>query len=57
MASLAENRGVQQTTAEEPSVAPFDVAKVRADFPALAEQINGRPLVYLDSAASAQKLA
>ncbi len=33
----------------------FDVAKVRADFPILARQIHGVPLVYLDSAASAQK--
>jgi cysteine desulfurase/selenocysteine lyase len=54
MTSLAENRGVGQAR-EEPRVAPLDVAAVRADFPALAEQINGRPLVYLDSAASAQK--
>ncbi|MFI4869161.1 MAG: cysteine desulfurase [Steroidobacterales bacterium] len=33
----------------------FDVAKVRADFPILARQINGKPLVYLDSAASSQR--
>jgi len=33
----------------------FDVAKVRADFPILATTMNGRPLVYLDSAASTQK--
>jgi len=33
----------------------FDVQKVRADFPILSPQANGRPLVYLDSAASAQK--
>ena len=29
--------------------------KVRADFPILDQQVNGRPLVYLDSAASAQR--
>ena len=34
---------------------PYDVAKVRTDFPILARQVHGRPLVYLDSAASAQK--
>ena len=34
---------------------PFDVEKVRAEFPILARQVNGKPLVYLDSAASAQK--
>ena len=33
----------------------FDLAKVRADFPILAEQIHGHRLVYLDSGASAQK--
>jgi cysteine desulfurase/selenocysteine lyase len=33
----------------------FDLAKVRADFPILGEQIHGKPLVYLDSGASAQK--
>ncbi|MFO0573651.1 MAG: SufS family cysteine desulfurase [Polyangia bacterium] len=31
------------------------LARVRADFPALAQEVNGRPLVYLDSAATAQK--
>jgi len=33
----------------------FDIAQVRADFPILAREVNGKPLVYLDSAASAQK--
>ena len=33
----------------------FDVRKVRADFPILNEQVNGKPLVYLDNAATAQK--
>jgi cysteine desulfurase/selenocysteine lyase len=33
----------------------FDVESVRAQFPILQRQVNGRPLVYLDSAASAQK--
>ena len=33
----------------------FDVASARADFPILAREINGRPLIYLDSGASAQK--
>lgn len=35
--------------------AAFDVAKVRAEFPILTRTIHGKPLVYLDSAASAQK--
>lgn len=33
----------------------FSVAQVRADFPVLAREVNGQPLAYLDSAASAQK--
>ncbi len=34
---------------------PFDVAAVRADFPILETEIDGRPLVYLDSGATSQK--
>jgi len=33
----------------------LDLAKVRADFPILQERVNGRPLVYLDNAATTQK--
>jgi len=33
----------------------FSIERVRADFPLLAREINGQPLAYLDSAASAQK--
>lgn len=33
----------------------FDIERIRADFPILATQMRGRPLTYLDSAASAQK--
>ena len=41
---------------EESMAAPhFDAAAVRAQFPILARQINGKPLVYLDSAASSQR--
>jgi cysteine desulfurase / selenocysteine lyase len=35
--------------------AAYDVDRVRLDFPILAREVNGKPLVYLDSAASAQK--
>lgn len=35
----------------------YDVARVRADFPILSRQVNGKPLVYLDNGASAQKPA
>jgi cysteine desulfurase / selenocysteine lyase len=37
------------------AVAGLDIAKIRSDFPILAERINGRPLVYLDNAATSQK--
>lgn len=33
----------------------FSIDQVRADFPILSREVNGQPLVYLDSAASAQK--
>jgi cysteine desulfurase/selenocysteine lyase len=33
----------------------FNVSAIRADFPALAQQAHGRPLVYLDNAATTQK--
>ncbi|WP_134679929.1 cysteine desulfurase [Paracoccus ravus] len=33
----------------------LDIEKIRADFPILGRQVNGRPLVYLDNGASAQK--
>jgi cysteine desulfurase/selenocysteine lyase len=35
--------------------APFDVAAIREQFPILQRTVHGKPLVYLDSAASAQK--
>ena len=33
----------------------FDVDEIRKDFPILREKVNGKPLVYLDSAATSQK--
>ena len=33
----------------------FPIDKIRADFPILQQQVYGRPLVYFDNAASAQK--
>lgn len=33
----------------------YDLERVRADFPILGTEVNGRPLVYLDNAASTQK--
>ena len=37
------------------TVMSFDVAAVRGDFPILRRLIHGRPLVYLDNAATTQK--
>lgn len=36
-------------------IRPYDIEAIRADFPILAERPYGKPLVYLDNAASAQK--
>jgi len=33
----------------------FDVARIREDFPILKQTVNGKPLVYLDNAATSQK--
>jgi cysteine desulfurase/selenocysteine lyase len=33
----------------------LDIERIRASFPALAQEVNGRPLVYLDNAATTQK--
>jgi len=52
---VANTSTVHDLNAAQPlSSCDFDVDRVRADFPALHQQINGRPLVYLDNAASSQ---
>jgi cysteine desulfurase / selenocysteine lyase len=42
-------------TSERKSLTRIDVARVRDDFPILSTVVHGKPLVYLDSAASSQK--
>jgi cysteine desulfurase/selenocysteine lyase len=43
-------------TIQTPTLVPaFDVARVREDFPILHTQVHGKPLVYLDNAATTQK--
>jgi cysteine desulfurase/selenocysteine lyase len=37
------------------AAAPWDVETVRKDFPALHQEVHGKPLVYLDNAATSQK--
>ena len=40
---------------QQAHAAGFDVERIRRDFPILDQQSHGHPLVFLDSAASAQK--
>ncbi|MCG8520057.1 MAG: cysteine desulfurase [Pseudomonadales bacterium] len=44
-----------RTSGATPTTGGFDVAAIRRDFPILSRQVNGKPLVYLDNGASAQK--
>lgn len=41
--------------AVRPAIRPFDVEAIRRDFTILHQEVNGKPLVYLDSAASSQR--
>ncbi len=53
---IRESAPQAQTAAAQPVVsAPFDVEAVRRDFPILSERVNGKPLVWLDNAATTQK--
>ena len=51
---IATEKTIEENGAARPSGAAWDVARVREDFPVLGQTVNGRPLVYLDNAASAQ---
>ena len=44
------------STESSAPAAPFDIEKVRAAFPALEREVHGRPVAYLDSGASAQRV-
>ena len=44
-----------KTLSTDRVLVPFDVERIRQDFPILSRQVNGYPLVYLDNAASSQK--
>jgi cysteine desulfurase/selenocysteine lyase len=46
---------ILRVTRAAPVSSHLDVQRVRADFPILQRQVNGRPLIYLDNAASTQK--
>ena len=47
----AQVKGPEESTVERPA---WDVARIREDFPVLRQIVNGKPLVYLDNAASSQ---
>jgi cysteine desulfurase/selenocysteine lyase len=48
---------MEPVSAKSPAAAaPYSVEKVRAAFPALEREVNGRPVAYLDSGASAQRV-
>jgi cysteine desulfurase / selenocysteine lyase len=54
MSSVAK-RQTSEPYAPRAGAARFDVERVRGDFPILRQQVRGRPLVYLDNAATSQK--
>jgi cysteine desulfurase / selenocysteine lyase len=54
MTVAAKHQNPDVTTARTPLVA-YDPQKIRANFPILYQRVNGKPLVYLDNAATTQK--
>jgi cysteine desulfurase/selenocysteine lyase len=47
---------MEPTTTSTPAASAFPIEKVRAAFPALQREVHGRPVAYLDSGASAQRV-
>jgi cysteine desulfurase/selenocysteine lyase len=54
---MATTREAIQIPARESSSPAFDVKRIREDFPILKQKVHGKPLVYLDNAATSQKPA
>jgi cysteine desulfurase/selenocysteine lyase len=54
---MATTREAIQIPARESSTPAFDVKRIREDFPILKQKVHGKPLVYLDNAATSQKPA
>jgi cysteine desulfurase/selenocysteine lyase len=52
---VAAGGGMNDVMTETSALRPFDVPSIRADFPILTQTVRGKPLVFLDSAASAMK--
>ncbi|WMJ08202.1 family 2A encapsulin nanocompartment cargo protein cysteine desulfurase [Nitrosomonas sp. sh817] len=53
--SLVSPRADEATVKFAPAHPPFDVNAIRRDFPVLKELVHGRPLIWLDNAATTQK--
>jgi cysteine desulfurase / selenocysteine lyase len=51
---IATEKTIEEGGAAVSSSGGWDVGRVREDFPVLGQTVNGKPLVYLDNAASAQ---
>ena len=51
---IATEKTVEENRAAEEKGVGWDVEQVRENFPVLSQEVNGKPLVYLDNAASAQ---
>jgi cysteine desulfurase/selenocysteine lyase len=56
-ATVGEPLGIEPNVAEERNLSSysFDAETLRRDFPILRERVNGRPLIWLDNAATTQK--
>jgi cysteine desulfurase/selenocysteine lyase len=52
---MATAREVAHPPAREASAPAFDVRRIREDFPILKQKVHGKPLIYLDNAATSQK--
>src|SRR5215470_16866103 len=58
MSTSARVLSASNLAASEPQARtkrPFDIDAIRRDFPILHRQVNGKPLIYLDNAATSQK--
>ena len=52
---MATTHETIQAPARESVARAFDVKRIREDFPILKQKVHGKPLVYLDNAATSQK--
>ncbi len=52
---ISDNRNITEHQTTDENHVARTVADIRNDFPILSRQVHGKPLVYLDSAASSQK--